>query len=108
MADYPLTAAKIKEEFKRAGIHFVVALPDRVQLIRRVIPELVPALCARLSEQERPQIAAVVILIGQLDANHAGKRRMLRQQSDCHGFGSGSEGIGTNPFRTGSASTLTS
>ena len=30
MADYPLTAAKIKEEFKRAGIHFVVALPDRV------------------------------------------------------------------------------
>ena len=30
MADYPLTAAKIKQEFKRAGIHFVVALPDRV------------------------------------------------------------------------------
>ena len=30
MADYPLTAAKIKSEFKRAGIHFVVALPDRV------------------------------------------------------------------------------
>ena len=30
MADYPLTAASIKNEFKRAGIHFVVALPDRV------------------------------------------------------------------------------
>jgi sulfopyruvate decarboxylase TPP-binding subunit len=30
MADYPLTAAAIKQEFKRAGIHFVVALPDRV------------------------------------------------------------------------------
>jgi sulfopyruvate decarboxylase subunit alpha len=30
MADYPLTAEAIKKEFKRAGIHFVVALPDRV------------------------------------------------------------------------------
>jgi sulfopyruvate decarboxylase TPP-binding subunit len=30
MADYPLTAAAIKTEFKRAGIKFVVALPDRV------------------------------------------------------------------------------
>jgi sulfopyruvate decarboxylase subunit alpha len=30
MADYPLMAAAIKNEFKRAGIHFVVALPDRV------------------------------------------------------------------------------
>jgi sulfopyruvate decarboxylase subunit alpha len=30
MSDYPLTAAAIKSEFKRAGIHFVVALPDRV------------------------------------------------------------------------------
>ncbi len=30
MADYPLRAAAIKNEFKRAGIHFVVALPDRV------------------------------------------------------------------------------
>ena len=30
MADYPLTAVAIKAEFKRAGIHFVVALPDRV------------------------------------------------------------------------------
>lgn len=30
MADYPLTAQKIKQEFKRAGIDFVVALPDRV------------------------------------------------------------------------------
>jgi sulfopyruvate decarboxylase TPP-binding subunit len=30
MADYPLTAAAIKNEFKRAGIDFVVALPDRV------------------------------------------------------------------------------
>jgi sulfopyruvate decarboxylase TPP-binding subunit len=30
MADYPLTAAAIKNEFKRSGIHFVVALPDRV------------------------------------------------------------------------------
>ena len=30
MPDYPLTAAAIKNEFKRAGIHFVVALPDRV------------------------------------------------------------------------------
>ncbi|MGH7872704.1 MAG: decarboxylase [Candidatus Binatia bacterium] len=30
MADYPLTAAAIKSEYKRAGIHFVVALPDRV------------------------------------------------------------------------------
>ena len=30
MSDYPLTAAAIKNEFKRAGIHFVVALPDRV------------------------------------------------------------------------------
>lgn len=30
MPDYPLTAAAIKNEFKRAGIRFVVALPDRV------------------------------------------------------------------------------
>jgi len=30
MADYPLTAQAIKNEFKRAGIRFVVALPDRV------------------------------------------------------------------------------
>jgi sulfopyruvate decarboxylase TPP-binding subunit len=30
MADYPLTANAIKNEFRRAGIHFVVALPDRV------------------------------------------------------------------------------
>jgi sulfopyruvate decarboxylase subunit alpha len=30
MADYPLSAESIKSEFKRAGIHFVVALPDRV------------------------------------------------------------------------------
>jgi sulfopyruvate decarboxylase subunit alpha len=30
MAEYPLTAEAIKAEVKRAGIHFVVALPDRV------------------------------------------------------------------------------
>jgi sulfopyruvate decarboxylase subunit alpha len=30
MAEYPLTAEAIKNEYKRAGIHFVVALPDRV------------------------------------------------------------------------------
>ena len=30
MADYPLTADAIKNQFKRAGIRFVVALPDRV------------------------------------------------------------------------------
>ena len=30
MADYPLSAQAIKQEFKRAGIRFVVALPDRV------------------------------------------------------------------------------
>lgn len=30
MAEYPLTAESIKREIKRAGIHFVVALPDRV------------------------------------------------------------------------------
>src|SRR6266702_7279923 len=30
MADYPLTAESIKNQFKKAGIHFVVALPDRV------------------------------------------------------------------------------
>jgi len=30
MTDYPLSAEAIKNEFKRAGIHFVVALPDRV------------------------------------------------------------------------------
>lgn len=30
MAEYPLTAAAIKNEIKRAGVHFVVALPDRV------------------------------------------------------------------------------
>jgi sulfopyruvate decarboxylase TPP-binding subunit len=30
MADYPLTAEAIKSQFKGAGIHFVVALPDRV------------------------------------------------------------------------------
>ncbi len=30
MADYPLTAESIKREIKRAGVHFVVALPDRV------------------------------------------------------------------------------
>jgi sulfopyruvate decarboxylase TPP-binding subunit len=30
MPDYPLTANAIKNEYKRAGVHFVVALPDRV------------------------------------------------------------------------------
>jgi sulfopyruvate decarboxylase subunit alpha len=30
MSDYPLTAAAISNEIKRAGIHFVIALPDRV------------------------------------------------------------------------------
>ena len=30
MTDYPLTAESIKTEIKHAGIHFVVALPDRV------------------------------------------------------------------------------
>ena len=30
MADYPLSADAIKSQFKRAGIRFVVALPDRV------------------------------------------------------------------------------
>jgi sulfopyruvate decarboxylase TPP-binding subunit len=30
MADYPLTAESIKSQFKRAGVRFVVALPDRV------------------------------------------------------------------------------
>jgi sulfopyruvate decarboxylase subunit alpha len=30
MVDYPLTAEAIKKELKHAGIHFVVALPDRV------------------------------------------------------------------------------
>lgn len=30
MVDYPLTAEAIKKELKRAGIRFVVALPDRV------------------------------------------------------------------------------
>ena len=30
MADYPLVAQTIKNEFRRAGIRFVVALPDRV------------------------------------------------------------------------------
>jgi sulfopyruvate decarboxylase TPP-binding subunit len=30
MSDYPLTAQAIKDQFKRAGVHFVVALPDRV------------------------------------------------------------------------------
>jgi sulfopyruvate decarboxylase TPP-binding subunit len=30
MPDYPLTAESIKNQFKRAGVHFVVALPDRV------------------------------------------------------------------------------
>jgi sulfopyruvate decarboxylase subunit alpha len=30
MAVYPLTAEAVKREYKRAGIHFVVALPDRV------------------------------------------------------------------------------
>ena len=30
MASYPLTAGAIKDEFKRAGVRFVVALPDRV------------------------------------------------------------------------------
>jgi sulfopyruvate decarboxylase subunit alpha len=30
MADYPLTAAAIKQEYKQAGIRFVIALPDRV------------------------------------------------------------------------------
>ncbi len=30
MSDYPLTAESIKNQFKRAGIRFVVALPDRV------------------------------------------------------------------------------
>ncbi len=30
MADYPLSAEVIKQELKRVGIHFVVALPDRV------------------------------------------------------------------------------
>jgi sulfopyruvate decarboxylase TPP-binding subunit len=30
MPDYPLTAESIKSQFKRAGVRFVVALPDRV------------------------------------------------------------------------------
>jgi sulfopyruvate decarboxylase subunit beta len=30
MADYPLSADAIKNEYKRAGVRFVVALPDRV------------------------------------------------------------------------------
>jgi sulfopyruvate decarboxylase subunit alpha len=30
MADYPLRAEAIKNQFKGSGIHFVVALPDRV------------------------------------------------------------------------------
>ena len=30
IADYPLTAEAIKRQYKRAGVHFVVALPDRV------------------------------------------------------------------------------
>jgi sulfopyruvate decarboxylase TPP-binding subunit len=30
MPDYPLTAESIKNQFKRAGVRFVVALPDRV------------------------------------------------------------------------------
>jgi sulfopyruvate decarboxylase TPP-binding subunit len=30
MADYPLSANAIKNEYKRAGVRFVVALPDRV------------------------------------------------------------------------------
>jgi sulfopyruvate decarboxylase TPP-binding subunit len=30
MVDYPLTAEAIKQQIKAAGIHFVVALPDRV------------------------------------------------------------------------------
>jgi sulfopyruvate decarboxylase TPP-binding subunit len=30
MPEYPLTAEAIKQQFKRAGVHFVVALPDRV------------------------------------------------------------------------------
>jgi sulfopyruvate decarboxylase TPP-binding subunit len=30
MADYPLSAKSIMDQFKRAGIRFVVALPDRV------------------------------------------------------------------------------
>jgi sulfopyruvate decarboxylase TPP-binding subunit len=30
MADYPLSDEAIKNAYKRAGIHFVVALPDRV------------------------------------------------------------------------------
>lgn len=30
MADYPLAAQTIKNEFRRVGIRFVVALPDRV------------------------------------------------------------------------------
>jgi sulfopyruvate decarboxylase TPP-binding subunit len=30
MSDYPLTAEAIKKQYKRAGVRFVVALPDRV------------------------------------------------------------------------------
>jgi sulfopyruvate decarboxylase subunit alpha len=30
MADYPLTAEAIKQQIKAAGIHFIIALPDRV------------------------------------------------------------------------------
>jgi sulfopyruvate decarboxylase subunit alpha len=30
MTDYPLTAEAIKNQYKRAGVRFVVALPDRV------------------------------------------------------------------------------
>jgi sulfopyruvate decarboxylase TPP-binding subunit len=30
MSDYPLTAEAIKQQIKAAGIHFIVALPDRV------------------------------------------------------------------------------
>ena len=43
MSDYPLTAAVIKNQFKRAGIDFVVALPDRVTshyLLKGLIADL--------------------------------------------------------------------
>jgi sulfopyruvate decarboxylase subunit alpha len=42
MPDYPLTAEAIRKQYKRAGVRFVVALPDRVtshQLLKGLIAD---------------------------------------------------------------------
>jgi sulfopyruvate decarboxylase subunit alpha len=68
MADYPLTAQAIKNEFKRAGIHFVVALPDRVTshyLLKGLIADLEYKVVQVCKEDEGVSICSGLYAAGQ-------------------------------------------